>query len=52
MTIYNIHIYREMRLVYGGIEADSQEAAAAIARDKPTDQADSIEDCSAPRCTR
>ena len=45
MTLYNVHIYREMRLVYGGIEADSHEAAAAIARDKPTDQADSIDDC-------
>jgi hypothetical protein len=42
---YNVHIYREMRLVYGGIEADSHEAAASIARDKPTDQADSIDDC-------
>jgi hypothetical protein len=45
MTTYNVHIYREMRLVYGGVEADSHEAAAAIARDKPTDQADSIDDC-------
>lgn len=45
MTTYNVHIYREMRLVYGGIEADSHERAAAIARDKPTDQADSIDDC-------
>lgn len=45
MTIYNIHIYREMRLVYGGIEANSHEAAAAIARDRPTDQADSIVEC-------
>src|SRR5271157_120337 len=35
MTIYNVHIYREMRLVFGGIEADTQETAAAIARDKP-----------------
>ncbi len=45
MTTYNVHIYREMRLVFGGIEADTHEAAAAIARDKPTDQADSIDDC-------
>ncbi len=45
MTTYNVHIYRVMRLVYGGIEVDSHEAAAAIARDKPTDQADSIDDC-------
>jgi hypothetical protein len=33
-----------MRLAFGGIEAASPEAAAAIARDKPTDQADSIDD--------
>ena len=45
MTTYNVHIYREMRLVFGGIEAESHEAAAAIARDKPTDDADSIDDC-------
>jgi hypothetical protein len=45
MTKYNVHIYREMRQVFGGIEADSHEAAASIARDRPTDQADSIDDC-------
>lgn len=44
-TIYNVHIYREMRLVYGSIEAATHEEAAAIARDKPTDQADEIADC-------
>jgi hypothetical protein len=44
-TTYNVHIYREMKLVFGGIDADSHEAAAAIARDKPTEQADSIDDC-------
>ena len=42
---YHVHIIREMRLLYGGIVADSHEQAAAIARDKPTDQADSIDDC-------
>jgi hypothetical protein len=45
MTIYNVHIYREMRLAFGGIEAATPEAAAATARDKPTEEADSIEDC-------
>lgn len=45
MTTYNVHIYREMRLVFGGIEADTREQAAAIARTKPTDQADEIADC-------
>ena len=44
-NIYNVHIYREMRLVFGGIEADSHETAASIARGKPTDEADSIDDC-------
>ena len=45
MTTYNVHIYREMRLVFGGIEAGSPEAAASIARDKTTGEADSIDDC-------
>jgi hypothetical protein len=45
MTTYNVHIYREMRLVFGSIEADSQEAAASIAAEKPTTDTDSIEDC-------
>ena len=40
MTSYNVHIYRKMRLVFGGIEADSPEAAAAIARDKLTSDAE------------
>ena len=45
MTTYNVHIYREMRLVYESITADTPEAAAAIARDKPTDDAVEIDDC-------
>lgn len=45
MTKYNVHIYREMRLVFEKIEADTPEAAAAIARDKPTGDADDVEDC-------
>jgi hypothetical protein len=45
MTRYIVHLYREMRLTYADIEADSSEAAAAIARDKPTSDADDIEDC-------
>jgi CTP:molybdopterin cytidylyltransferase MocA len=45
MTTYNAHIYREMRLVFAGIEADTAEIAAAIARDKPTGDADEIDDC-------
>jgi hypothetical protein len=45
MKIFNVHIYREMRLVFKGIEATSHEAAASIAHDKPTDEADDIADC-------
>jgi hypothetical protein len=45
MTVYNVHIYREMKLRFDGIVADSHEAAASIARHKPTDQADSTDDC-------
>jgi hypothetical protein len=46
MTIYNVHIYREMKLRFDGIEADTPEAAAMIARDRLTEDADAIEDCS------
>jgi hypothetical protein len=42
---YKVHIYREMRLVFGGIEADTPEAAADLARDKFTSDADKIDDC-------
>ena len=42
---YNVHIYREMRLVYEGIKAATPEAAAKIARDKPTSDAVEIDDC-------
>lgn len=45
MTIYHVHLYREMRLVYSGIEADSHEQAAQIACNKATDDADEIADC-------
>lgn len=45
MTKYNVHIYREMRLTFEGIEADTPDAAAAIAHDKPTGDADDIDDC-------
>jgi hypothetical protein len=42
---FHVHVYRAMKLLYGGIVAATPEEAAAIARDKPTDQADSIDDC-------
>jgi hypothetical protein len=44
MTIYNVHIFREMKLRFDGIEAETPEGAAAIARDKLT-QADDLDDC-------
>ena len=45
MTHYIVHLYREMKLSYTGIEADTPEAAAAIAAGKPTADAGNIEDC-------
>jgi hypothetical protein len=45
MTIYNVHIFREMNLKFHGIQADTPEAAASITRGKLTDEADSIDDC-------
>jgi hypothetical protein len=45
MTIFNVHIDREVRLVFEGIEADSNEEAAAIACDKHPAAADDIDNC-------
>jgi hypothetical protein len=45
MPIYNVHIYREMRLLYPRIEAASAEQAAQIAAENRTSYAESIEDC-------
>ena len=45
MTQYIVHLYREMRLTFADIEADTPEAAAAFARDKATSEADDLEDC-------
>jgi len=45
MTTYNVHVYRELRLVFEGIEADSREAVAAIVEAMPTSDADEIDDC-------
>jgi hypothetical protein len=45
MTSYNVHIYREMKLRFNGIEAASPEAAAAIARAALTEDTDAIDDC-------
>ena len=43
MNHYIVHLYREMRLTFADIEADTPEAAAAFARDKATGDADDIE---------
>ena len=43
MTTYIVHLYREMRLTFEPVEADTPEAAAAIARDRLTEDADDIE---------
>jgi hypothetical protein len=45
MTLYNVHIYREMRLTFERIEAGSHEEAAAKAHDMATPDADEIDDC-------
>jgi hypothetical protein len=45
MTLYNVHLYREMRLTYESVEADAPHAAAAIALDKSVGAADDIDDC-------
>jgi hypothetical protein len=45
MTLYNVHIFREMRLFYPGIDASSHEEAASIAADKLTEEAEYTEDC-------
>ena len=45
MTLYNVHIYREMRLHFPGITADTPEQAARVAADKPTADAEFAEDC-------
>jgi hypothetical protein len=45
MTKYNVHIYREMRLFFPGIEATTPEEAANFAGDKPTYEAEYTEDC-------
>ena len=45
MTLYNVHLYREMRLLFERIEAETPEEAAALARDRLTEDANDIEDC-------
>lgn len=45
MTLYNVHIYREMRLRFDGIEAESPDAAADEARGRPLSEADDFDEC-------
>lgn len=45
MTFYNVHLYREMRVKFERVEADTPEAAAAIAHNKFTRDAVDIDDC-------
>lgn len=45
MTQYHVHLYREMRLFFPCIEAESPEAAAAIAASNLTADADDVQDC-------
>lgn len=45
MPKYRVHIYREMRLVFENIEAETPEAAAHIAADRHFDDCDDWSDC-------
>ena len=45
MPRYDVHLYREMRLLFEGIEAPSHEEAAALARQRSGEDADFIDDC-------
>jgi len=45
MTRYHVHIYREMRLLFEGIEAATPEDAARIAAERPTGETGVIDDC-------
>ncbi len=45
MRNFNVHLYREMRVEFDGIEAATPEAAAAIAANNPSRDADAITDC-------
>lgn len=45
MALFNVHIYREMRLFYPNIDANTHEDAARIANEKPTDEAVNTEEC-------
>jgi hypothetical protein len=45
MPTYNVHLYREMRLFFPGIGADTPEEAAKLAAEKHFDDAADFSDC-------
>jgi hypothetical protein len=45
MPQYRVHVYREMRLVFEGVEADTPQAAAHIAAGKHFDDCNDWSDC-------
>ena len=44
MPLYHVHLYREMKLLYSHIEADTPGQAAAIARARRTEDAVAVAD--------
>ncbi len=45
MTLYNVHIYRELRLRFDGVEAETPEEAARLARDRGKEDAAFVDEC-------
>ena len=45
MPDFTVHLYREMRLQFNSVTADTAQQAAEIASGKATSEADGIEDC-------
>ena len=45
MPTYNVHLYREMRLLFPGVEDSTPEEAAKLVAEKATDEAATIDDC-------
>lgn len=45
MTLYNVHLYRETRLFFPGVEADTAAQAAERAAASPASESQCVEDC-------
>ena len=45
MKTYNVHVYREMRLLFPGIVARTAVEAATLAAEMPSGAAEALEDC-------